>query len=353
MGPGEKYCDIKTLLTEDSAVRIVVIVVFSSRPSISTQLRIIITNTDTKPTPAPFTPPPPQNKQNKQNNDHPRPLHHRPSWLDRRPRRRRRRPPRKTIPQPPYPPPRQRHPLPFLRPPRLSGSKIRQRTTPPSNLQPLHARLLLGYIPPPYVPPSKLIPPATTILTQQFPSPPHSLLSPSTLALVSLLHDIGTAPSFLSTTQLSFEFAGALVARDLLLHASPPSPLQNTPSSPPSPPPTHSIPLSTQSQTEAIIETIIRHQDIGTTGTITFLGQLIQLATLYDNIGGNPGLVHADTKVDVNRAFPRAGWSGCFAATVREEMRLKPWAHSTHLGEEEFPAGVEGNALMREFDAWE
>lgn len=210
-----------------------------------------------------------------------------------------------------------------------------------------------GVYPPPYVPPSKLIPPATTILTQQFPSPPHSLLSPSTLALVSLLHDIGTAPSFLSTTQLSFEFAGALVARDLLLHASPPSPHQNTPSSPPSPSPTHSIPLSTQSQTEAIIETIIRHQDIGTTGTITFLGQLIQLATLYDNIGGNPGLVHADTKVDVNRAFPRAGWSGCFAATVREEMRLKPWAHSTHLGEEEFPAGVEGNALMREFDAWE
>lgn len=66
MGPGEKYCDIKTLLTEDSAVRIVVIVVFSSRPSISTQLRIIITNTDTKPTPAPFTPPPPKtNKTNK------------------------------------------------------------------------------------------------------------------------------------------------------------------------------------------------------------------------------------------------------------------------------------------------
>ncbi|KAK1834196.1 hypothetical protein QBC39DRAFT_380100 [Podospora conica] len=197
---------------------------------------------------------------------------------------------------------------------------------------------------------------ATTILTQQFPSPPFSLLSPSTLALTSLLHDIGTAPSFLSTTQLSFEFAGALVARDLLLHPHPPSPHQNTPSpstNPPPPPQSDDTPLATQSQTEAVLEAIIRHQDIGDKGTITFLGQLIQLATLYDNVGGNPGLIHEVTKVDVNRAFPRGGWSGCFAATVRDEMRLKPWAHSTHLGEREFPEGVEGNELMREFDAWE
>lgn len=38
-------------------------------------------------------------------------------------------------------------------------------------------------------------------------------------------------------------------------------------------------------QAEAIAEAIIRHQDIGVDGTITFLGQLIQLATLYDNFG--------------------------------------------------------------------
>lgn len=342
MGPGEKYCDIKTLLTEDSAVRIVVILVFASRSSISTQLRIIITNTDTKP-------PPKTNKTMTTPDPSTIALH---GWT--------------AVPvdaaavlqgkpylNPPTPLLAKDIPFPSSDPLVSRVQKYAKEQLPPQTYNHSMRVFYWGISPPPYVPPSKLIPPATTILTQQFPSPPHSLLSPSTLALVSLLHDIGTAPSFLSTTQLSFEFAGALVARDLLLHASPPSPHQNTPSSPPSPPPTHSIPRSTQSQTEAIIETIIRHQDIGTTGTITFLGQLIQLATLYDNIGGNPGLVHADTKVDVNRAFPRAGWSGCFAATVREEMRLKPWAHSTHLGEEEFPAGVEGNALMREFDAWE
>lgn len=80
---------------------------------------------------------------------------------------------------------------------------------------------------------------------------------------------------------------------------------------------------------------------------------MLQLATVYDNLGGNPGLVDAATTLaDVNRAWPRAGWSGCFAAAVREEMARKPWAHSTRLGEDAFPDGVEGNALMRPFDGW-
>lgn len=111
--------------------------------------------------------------------------------------------------------------------------------------------------------------------------------------------------------------------------------------------------MASQSQAEAVCEAIIRHQDLGATGKITLLGQLIQLATVYDNIGANPYLVHADTRVDVNRAFPRRGWSGCFASTIREELRLKPWAHTTHLGREEFPNGVLENKLMEEYDAWE
>lgn len=79
-----------------------------------------------------------------------------------------------------------------------------------------------------------------------------------------------------------------------------------------------------QPQAEAVAEAIFRHQDLGDTGKITFLGQLIQLATIYDNMGGNPGLVHSDTKIEVNEMFPRLGWSQCFAATIREENGLKP-----------------------------
>ncbi|KAK3363687.1 hypothetical protein B0T25DRAFT_420418, partial [Lasiosphaeria hispida] len=57
-------------------------------------------------------------------------------------------------------------------------------------------------------------PPATTILRQQFPS--HTTLSPSTLALTCLLHDIGTTHDNLRATQLSFEFYGGLLALNLL-----------------------------------------------------------------------------------------------------------------------------------------
>lgn len=109
-------------------------------------------------------------------------------------------------------------------------------------------------------------------------------------------------------------------------------------------------PGSSQSQAEAVAEAIFRHQDLGTTGTITFLGQLIQLATIFDNMGGNPELIHPETRLDVVKVFPRQGWSQCFASTIREENGLKPWAHTTSLGEEDFPNGVLNNKLMAEFE---
>ncbi|EFX06010.1 urea hydro-lyase cyanamide [Grosmannia clavigera kw1407] len=168
---------------------------------------------------------------------------------------------------------------------------------------------------------------ATAILLQQFPDKAQDM-SPSTLALTALLHDIGTTHDNLRTTRLSFEFFGGLLALDLVgkqLGAP-------------------------QAQAEAVAEAIIRHQDLGTTGSITFLGQLIQLATIYDNMGGNPALVHAQTLEDVVRMYPRNGWSRCFAATIREENGLKPWAHTTALGEEDFPNGVLNNNLMAQFE---
>lgn len=168
---------------------------------------------------------------------------------------------------------------------------------------------------------------ASAILEQQFPGHARSL-SRATLALAALLHDIGTTHENLRSTRLSFEFYGGLLSLDLVGRQL----------------------GGPQPQAEAVAEAIIRHQDLGTTGKITLLGQLIQLATVYDNMGGNPGLVHSDTRVDVVRAFPRNGWSGCFAATIREENSLKPWAHTTALGEEDFPNGVLNNELMAEFD---
>lgn len=144
------------------------------------------------------------------------------------------------------------------------------------------------------------------------------------------MHDIGTTPDNLRSTLLSFEWFGGILALDLLRsHDSP------------------------QSQREAVAEAIIRHQDLGTVGKITFLGQLIQLATIYDNMGGRPDLINVRTRDEVVSQFPRLKWSDCFAKTIREENGLKPWAHTTHLGEEDFPNGVKGNQLMAPYEGTE
>jgi cyanamide hydratase len=67
-------------------------------------------------------------------------------------------------------------------------------------------------------------------------------------------------------------------------------------------------------------------------------------------MGGHEALVHKDTIEEVVAAYPRNKWSACFAATIREENSLKPWAHTTSLGEEDFPAGVLGNSLMAPYE---
>lgn len=69
-----------------------------------------------------------------------------------------------------------------------------------------------------------------------------------------------------------------------------------------------------------------------------------------DNMGGHADLVHKETITAVTSAFPRQKWSSCFAATIREENKLKPWAHTTALGEDDFPNGVLNNKLMEPYD---
>ena len=69
-----------------------------------------------------------------------------------------------------------------------------------------------------------------------------------------------------------------------------------------------------------------------------------------DNTGANAHLVHKETIDDVCARYPRLQWSSCFAATIRKENGLKPWAHSTTLGEEAFPAKVLGNTLMEPYE---
>lgn len=172
--------------------------------------------------------------------------------------------------------------------------------------------------------------PATAIIKQQFPEEA-TTLSPSTLAITCLLHDIGTAPENLTATHMSFDLYGGIKAHNLLQELG-----------------------AATDQAQAVCEAVIRHQDLGTHGTITFLGQVIQLATIYDNVGEYPSvpdfgaLMHRETRKDVNTQFVRHGWLGCFADTIREEVQLKPWCHSTCIPD--FAEKIEGNELMKPFE---
>ncbi|KAK8063450.1 Cyanamide hydratase- HD-type [Apiospora saccharicola] len=178
------------------------------------------------------------------------------------------------------------------------------------------------------------------ILKHQFQEHFESI-SLSTWALTALLHDIGTARRNLTSTLLSFEFWGGFHALDLLSSSS--SLLRKE---------SGDVAAAPKPQAEAVAEAIIRHQDLGTEGKISLLGQVVQLATLYDNMGLRPGLVHARTRDAVVGNWPRLGWSSCFEGVICEEMGLKPWAHTSHSGEA-FPKGVKENGetgLMSEYE---
>ncbi|KAF2494142.1 cyanamide hydratase [Lophium mytilinum] len=163
----------------------------------------------------------------------------------------------------------------------------------------------------------------STIATHHLPK---FLPSLETYYLTALLHDIGTTTHNLHSTLLSFEFQGGLLALNLLQSLGAP-----------------------KEQAESVAEAIIRHQDLGESGMITSVGGLIQLATVFaDNMGINPQLIDTATIESVTALFPRNKWSSCFAATIREEVGLKPWSHTTSI--EGFAEGVEGNKLMEAYE---
>ncbi|KAJ5131550.1 uncharacterized protein N7515_007589 [Penicillium bovifimosum] len=164
---------------------------------------------------------------------------------------------------------------------------------------------------------------------------PEWTLTDETYFLACLLHDIGTTSEHLRATKLSFEFFGGLKTLEVLQHSSSAE---------------GSDAVAPKDQAEGVAEAVIRHQDLCQKGKITALGQLLQLATIFDNTGAYANLVHPSTIEDVSKHFPRLQWSNCFVSTINEEIRLKPWAHSTTLGEKEFPERILGNTLMAPYE---
>jgi predicted hydrolase (HD superfamily) len=99
-----------------------------------------------------------------------------------------------------------------------------------------------------------------------------------TYFLTCLLHDIGTTDINLRGTRMSFEYYGAFVALDFL---------KNEAGAP-------------KDQAESVSEAIVRHADLGETGNLTSLGQLIQLSTIF-------GELVVSTILPLPRACPRTG----------------------------------------------
>ncbi|KAG7087742.1 hypothetical protein E1B28_013685 [Marasmius oreades] len=165
---------------------------------------------------------------------------------------------------------------------------------------------------------------------------PHWSYDYETYYLACLLHDIGTAEKYLATTKMSFEFKGAIVARELIFSLG-----------------------GVEDQADSVCDAIVRHQDIFVKGgNITMIGQILQLSTVLDNTGCRANLIHPRLIETTTTAFPRKGWSGHFARVIEREESLKPWCHTTTFEvpnwrpgvQSNFATDVRNNAVMKPFD---
>lgn len=187
---------------------------------------------------------------------------------------------------------------------------------------------------------------------------PEWKFSDETWLLTCLFHDIGTMDRVIREMFMSFDLYGGWIALDVLRQNGAPA-----------------------AQAESVAEAVIRHQHPSQVGRIHAVGLLIQFTTLFgslsspvapvvvvnlacvfvatvwrvsvnelaDNLGAHKEFVHEDTVKDVTKHYPRKEWSSCFATTLREEITLKPWCHSTVCGDD-FPDNVEHNEVMEPYD---
>ncbi|KAI5855622.1 hypothetical protein BZA05DRAFT_389157 [Tricharina praecox] len=160
---------------------------------------------------------------------------------------------------------------------------------------------------------------------------PQATFSAEVYYMLSLLHDLGTT---LADTAMSFEFSGAIKARETLLVLG-----------------------ADEVFADSVAEAIIRHQDVydgaadgGQGETLTALTAVVQFATLLDNTGKFAGLVHSGTMDDVVAKWPREGWTGCFCRVIRDEGERKPWCHTTTIGIERFQELVKGNEVASKYE---
>lgn len=109
------------------------------------------------------------------------------------------------------------------------------------------------------------------IRRHRFPFPPWGFTD-ETFFLACMLHDIGTTDDNLRGTRLSFEFRSGLLALEML---------RKRPESETEADGAGAVGgLATREQAESVAEAVFRHQDLHEKGSITAVGQLLQMATI-------------------------------------------------------------------------
>ena len=69
-------------------------------------------------------------------------------------------------------------------------------------------------------------------------------------------------------------------------------------------------------------------------------------------------LIHPQLIETTCAAFPRKGWSECFAQTIEKELVLKPWCHTSTFEapnweafiSNNFASDVRGNKVMSKYE---
>jgi cyanamide hydratase len=121
-----------------------------------------------------------------------------------------------------------------------------------------------------------------------------------TLLFAAMLHDIGSTPSNMSSTRLSFEFTGNIIALDLL-----------------------KSPHAEIAQAESVCETIIRHEDLGEPGNVSTLTAVIHLATVLGNAGLHAELVAIETIESVVTVISKERLDEVFCKCDQEAVRAQ------------------------------
>ena len=156
----------------------------------------------------------------------------------------------------------------------------------------------------------------------------------------AMLHDIGTTERNIGGTRLSYEFWAGVESLKILQNADA-SGQSDASVDAPVGKDGEGEGVAPTEQAESIAEAIFRHQDVQKAGSITLLTRLIHMGTLMDNIGDGVEMVHRETIENVNGAYARKGWSGCFRGTVEREKGEKPYAMVSRI--EGFEGLIEGN----------